>query len=581
MNYDLLDPVNYYKSTGKQTHLDNATAYFEELLSRSKVDVEANRQTVREYNEQNEIINNLNKEIRKYKIIKGFLIFGIVIGVFLAIASIAAFTQSEAGIGALLILLGAGLITGCVLILKKKINPKIKDISRVRDQHVAKANELLALAQSQVATLNNLFNDTDTFRLIEKTIPDFKFNTRFTKAHESLFMKKYDFVDLQGDECSMLDTVSGTFAGNPFVFGRRRVHQMGTCTYTGSLVIHWTETYRDSQGKTCTRHRSQTLYASVTKPKPYYHTNTFLAYGSQAAPDLTFTHNTQHSEDLSEKALERKIKKGEKQLAKQARQAVKNGGSFQEMANSEFDVLFGARDRDHEVQFRLMFTPLAQTSMVELLTDDEHYGDDFDFIKQKRFNTIISDHAQAWNMNTSAANYYSYDVDQIKNNFINFNTEYFKSLFFDFAPIFSIPAYMEEPCASLEDIEDYPSNQTYYEHEVMANAIGYNHFVHENSNTEAILKTRCAFKDNNIDNVLVTAYSYVAIDRIDYIPVRGDDGHTHLVPVPWVEYNPVDKTTSISVSNLDLSEKEFREQIGSVSDGEAYAHGLSARMIRK
>ena len=142
MNYDLLDPVNYYKSTGKQTHLDNETAYFEELLSRSKVDVEANKQTVREYNEQNEIINNLNKEIRKYKIIKGFLIFGIVIGVFLAIASIAAFTQSEAGIGALLILLGAGLITGCILILKKKINPKIKDISRVRDQHVAKANEL-------------------------------------------------------------------------------------------------------------------------------------------------------------------------------------------------------------------------------------------------------------------------------------------------------------------------------------------------------------------------------------------------------------------------------------------------------
>ena len=167
--------------------------------------------------------------------------------------------------------------------------------------------------------------------------------------------------------------------------------------------------------------------------------------------------------------------------------------------------------------------------MVELLTDDDHYGDDFDFIKKKRFNAIISDHAQAWNMNTSAANYYSYDVDQIKTNFINFNTLYFQSVFFDFAPIFSIPAYMEEPCASLEDFEDYPSNQTYYEHEVMANAIGYNHFVHEDSNTEAILKTRCAFKDNNIDNVLVTAYSYVAINRIDYIPVRGDGSNPAIV----------------------------------------------------
>ena len=114
MNYDLLDPVNYYKSTGKQTHLDNTTAYFEELLNKSKIDVEANRQTVREYNEQNEIVKNLNKEIRKYKIIKGFLIFGIIIGIMLAIASVAVFTESEVGIGVLMILVGIALTVGCI-----------------------------------------------------------------------------------------------------------------------------------------------------------------------------------------------------------------------------------------------------------------------------------------------------------------------------------------------------------------------------------------------------------------------------------------------------------------------------------
>lgn len=579
MNYELLEPVKYYKSTGKQLHLDNATAYFEDLLSKSRINIEENRKTVKEYNEQLSIIDNLNKVIRKYKILKGFLIAAIVLGVIFAAVSIYMFSESVIDTGIILLVLSVALIVIPPILIKKKINPKIKDVSATRDRHMAKANEFLDLAWSQVAPLNALFDDTDTFKLIEKTIPDFDFNVRFTKEQEKLFLNKYDFVDLQNGECSMTDTVSGTFAGNPFLFGRRRVHQMGTETYTGTLVIHWTETYRDSKGNIRTRHRSETLFASVVKPKPYYHTNTFLAYGCQAAPDLTFTHKTQHSEDLSEKGLERKIEKGEKKLKKKARRALTNGGTFQEMANSEFDVLFGATDRDHEVQFRLMFTPLAQTSMVDLLTDKEHYGDDFDFVKQKRFNAIFSDHAQNWSMSTSAKSYYSYDVDQIKSNFINFNTTYFKSVFFDFAPLFSVPAYMEEPCASLEVPEEYRMNHTYYEHEVLANSIGYDHFTHESSHTEAILKTEFARKSDNTDAVVVTAYSYTTAQRVDFVPVRGGDGDLHAVPVPWTEYIPVSKSTGVEIENLDLSEKQFKEQFGSPTSGHAYAHGLIAKKI--
>ena len=53
---------------------------------------------------------------------------------------------------------------------------------------------------------------------------------------------------------------------------------------------------------------------------------------------------------------------------------MKNGGQFQEMANSEFDVLFGANDRDHEVQFRLMYTPLAQRNTVDLIKDKKYFN---------------------------------------------------------------------------------------------------------------------------------------------------------------------------------------------------------------
>lgn len=233
MNYELLEPVKYYKSTGKQLHLDNATAYFEDLLSKSRINIEENRKTVKEYNEQLSIIDNLNKVIRKYKILKGFLIAAIVLGVIFAAVSIYMFSESVIDTGIILLVLSVALIVIPPILIKKKINPKIKDVSATRDRHMAKANELLDLAWSQVAPLNALFDDTDTFKLIEKTIPDFDFNVRFTKEQEKLFLDKYDFVDLQNGECSMTDTVSGTFAGNPFLFGRRRVHQMGTETYTG------------------------------------------------------------------------------------------------------------------------------------------------------------------------------------------------------------------------------------------------------------------------------------------------------------------------------------------------------------
>ena len=54
--------------------------------------------------------------------------------------------------------------------------------------------------------------------------------------------------------------------------------------------------------------------------------------------------------------------------------------NFTEMGNAKFDALFGAVDRNNEVEFRVLFTPLAQKNMLDLLTDKNHYGDDFYFL---------------------------------------------------------------------------------------------------------------------------------------------------------------------------------------------------------
>lgn len=545
MNELLLEPLKYYDKVGKQTHEENAKQHFTELFEKSKVNAEENRKTVKKYDAECTVIANLSKRLKKYKVFKVLLIIGIVIGVILTLLT---FAFLEDWVTALILFsVGTLFIVGSALLLKKKVNPTIKNTEAEHQLHSEIADGLLQMAWGQMQPLNDLFTDRDTINLIEKTLPQLSFDEKFTKEQEDLFISKYDFTDLQTWESSMVDTLSGKFAGNPFLFGRRRVHTMGSETYTGTLTISWVETYRDSQGRTQRRHRSQTLTATVTKPKPYYHYHTFLAYGNQAAPDLSFSRESKHLERFSEQSLEKKVKRGERKLQRKAEKALKKGESFQGMANTEFDVLFGAHDRNHEVQFRLMYTPLAQKNTVALLTDKGYYGDDFDFRKTRRCNLIVSDHAQHWTMNTSAENYRSYDIDQAERNFVTFNTEFFKSVFFDFAPLLSVPVYTEEPCASLEKIEEYPCNYTYYEHEVMANALGYRNFVHESSHTEAILKTQLLSKEGNVDRVEVTANSYTTYDRVDYIPVRGGDGRLHSVPVHWVEYIPVSRTTQVKI----------------------------------
>ena len=555
MNENLLEPLKYYEGQGKQQHRDNVEAHFQDLVKKSGVNVEENRATMEKWKAEQQQISALSKIISRFKLYRTLLIVAIVVSAILALVSIAVFYNSLK-LGALLLGIGVVGILLSAIVIAKKMNPVIKNTDSVRQEHIKKANALESDGWEQMRALNNLFSDKDAVRLIEKTLPGFAFEDNFSTEQERLFLEKYDFYDMQTEDSSMLDTLAGQYAGNPFLFGRRRVHRMGTHTYVGSLLITWTETYRDSEGRLRTRTRSQTLTASVVKPKPYYDVNTFLAYGNQSAPNLQFSRSSKHVENLSEKALERKIKKGEQKLQKKAEKAIKNGGNFQEMANAEFDVLFDATNRTNEVEFRFMYTPLGQRNTVALLKDNKNYGDDFDFIKQGKCNVIISDHAQYWPMHIFAKEYAHFNFTEIQDRFISLNENYFKSVFFDFAPLFSVPAYLDEPCASLDDVEPYDTNYTYYEHEVMANALSDKSFLHEDSCTEAILKTKTLRSDNDNDVLSVTANSYTGIDRLDFIPTLGGDGKLHSVPVPWIEYVPVSKTTQIFVGNASTKHEK-------------------------
>ncbi len=561
----IFEPLEYYRDYGKGAHKNNIDEYFDSLVKKSGIDTEANKQTVSKYKAKRKHIEALNKKLKKNK---RYRIFSIVGAIILFITSlILAFALSLETALQILLPVGALAIGAALMILAFKATKKtIKSLQEKIKKEEAEALVILREAEAQMAPLNALFSDDDTYKLIEKTLPQVKFDKQFVFENLQDLKNNYDFNGNTGPKSSVFDVVSGKLYKNPFLFERFVTETMSTHTYTGTLLISWVTYERDSNGKTVPRRRTQTLVATVRKPKPIYNVSTLLSYGSQAAPDLSFSRENKHFEDLSEKQVERKVKKGEKKLKKKAEKALSKGKSFTEMSNTKFDVLFDATNRDNEQQFRLMFTPLAQREMIDLIRSEEGYGDDFDFFKKKKLNIIRSEHAERWDMNPSALKYYSYDFEEAKRKFSDYNNEYFKSVYFDFAPLIAIPAYQEPPTASFEEAAHPETGYTEYNYEAVANKMGAFTFAHPATKTDVILKTELIKRTPLFDTVAVTAYSYSTAPRTDFVPMLGGDGRMHLVPVPWIEYIPLQKTSLMSVKNIGISETEYQRKASNIGE---------------
>lgn len=517
MNSIIYNPLEEFDSKFKNLHLDNTNKFFDSLVERSGVNVEENRKTVKEYNDLKENLKKLKRKLNLWRFLRVLMYITIIL----------------------------------IPLVIWKVTPKIKRLRSDVEDADKKIAELLALAERQMAPLNALFNDRDCLELIEKTIPLVSFAPCFTVEQETDMIINYDFDDDANTEQSTLDALAGRYNENPFLFENKLVHRMGVETYHGYKTIHWTETYRDSDGKMRTRSRSQTLHATVTKPKPFYGTQVLLNYCAQGGPELTFTRDATNLHQKSERELERYVKRGEKRLKKKTDKAIKNNQDFTSMSNTDFEVLFDALDRNDEVQFRTLFTPLAQTNMVDLITSNSGYGDDFHFVKQNRTNRIISQHSQNRVIILSASSYVSYSFDIIKQNFISKNTEYFKAVYFDFAPIWAIPIYQERPVHSLDPIPDYSQTYSYKECEALANKVRPEYVVHPKTKTQAILKSTFIHSENKTDEINISAYSYDIIPRVDYVSVHGGDGRWHDVAVNWDEYIPLEAENSFFVSTLD------------------------------
>lgn len=522
MNSMIYHPLEEYESKFRDAHLQHTRQFFETLVQRSGVDADQNRRTVKQYDECNSNVKDLRKKLNLRRFLRVAMIITLIL----------------------------------IPVVILKTTPKIKALRSEVEQAQKKAAELLSLAQKQMAPLNALFTDRDALGIIESTIPLISFAPCFSVEQAENMRINYDFCDQSDNEQSTLDVVAGHYNENPFLFENKLIHQMGTETYHGYKTIHWTECYRGSDGKTHTRTRSQTLHATVTKPKPFYHTQVVLDYCAQGGPDLCFTRDATHLHRKSEKEIDRYVKRGERKLKKMSDQALKKNDDFTSMSNSDFEVLFDALDRTDEVEFRTLFTPLAQTNMVDLILSKTGYGDDFHFIKQKRTNKIISQHSQGRSITLFPTAYHSYSFDLIKQNFMTKNTEFFKAVYFDFAPLWSIPMYQDRPVHSLKPIPNYAQTYSYKECEALANLLDCQHIVHARTKTPAILKSSFVASKDTVDEISICAFSYDIIQRVDFVSMLGGDGRLHSVAVPWDDYIPLQADNHFFVSTAELAKNK-------------------------
>lgn len=525
---DIYDPLDEYVNTFAPRFRQVAKDTFAQLSKEAGVDINANRQTCKQlYKAQGDLKSVKSKLC--WTIFLCVVMWGGAIG-----GGIAIYNMYDSFEPWEIVLIAIGIATA-LLLLFWKIQPLIKRLKSERNGLIEKTTKLEKEAWQQMAPLNRLYDWDILTRMMTQTVPKLEFDPYFTTQRLADLQEVYGWDGTFNQERSVIYSHSGLINGNPFVLCRTRKMEMGTKTYYGHKTIYWTTRERGSDGKMHTVRHSETLTASVTAPYPGYYEKTRLIYGNTAAPDLKF-YRKQSGLANCEGSLSYRWQR--RKLRKKSRDLTNN--DFAMMTNEEFEVAFDTSNRNSNQQYALLFTPLAQANMLKLLKDSSaSYGDDFDFEKNCMINTILPDHIQSIDLDMNPHQYQNFDYDKAEKDFYDINAQYFRAIYFCFAPLLCVPMYQQ--IRSQENIygRDMQRHSAFWEHEALANFWGQDHFKHPQCVTDCILKTKKEQTSGDSSSVTVYAYGYRVEQRISYITKWGGDGRTHKVPVYWDEYLPV------------------------------------------
>lgn len=552
---EIYNPLTEYRDVFRDRFKQIAEKTFAELAEEAHVDVEANKNTCKKIYANEQTLSFLKKWILRWKILKVILILAAIAGFIALFQYINAWIKVSISVAILV----------DIIYLFKKVSPLLKDMKSERDNLSEIIRQLKEEAWTQMAPLNLLYDWDILTRMMMKTVPRLEFDPYFTTQRLADLKNVYHWNDSFNAKRSVIYAHSGLINGNPFVICRTRKMEMGVKIYWGSKTIYWTTRERGSDGKYHSVQHSEELRASVTKPYPEYFEKTRLIYGNTAAPDLTFNRK-QSGLAGKEGSLSFNLKKAS--LHRKARN-IKNT-DYAMMTNEEFEVAFNTSDRNNNQQFALLFTPLAQENMLNLLKDHEvGYGDDFDFKKRFMINTITPNHLQEMDLDLDPKTYYNFDYEKAKSNFYSINAKYFRAIYFSLAPLLCVPMYQQ--IRPQHDIygKDMPQHSAFWEHEALANFWGEEYFQHPSCVTNCILKTSQSKEEGDKSTITVEAHGYRSEERVTNVRKLGGDGKYHNVPVYWEEYFPVTGTGYMYIKEDNSVEDEnitHRERLNHINE---------------
>ena len=545
MNFqEILAPVDEYRDHLREAHKQHTREAFEKLLQQSGVDETANIRQIG-------IIRKLQAEVDKLSSKVGGLEALRIIIILLAVAGSAVLlwylvecmewvdsrvvTAQWALIAALTAVIGWTLVFGWLNGIISQLKNSLAD----KEQEL---HEAVAVAWEQMRPLNELFQWDTIAQIVMRTMPILHLDKFFSQSRMDQLVNHFGLTGIDAENQSVVCCQSGALNGNPLLMAETLNQYWTEKTYTGSMVISWRE-YDSNQKKTVTR--TETLFASVSKPFPDYTCEKFIIYGNEAAPDLNFSREPNSISDQNGLFDKLGLRSNIKKLESMSRD-LKSG--FTIMDNREFDACFYAIDRDNEQQFRLLFTPLAQQEMLKLLQDQKvGYGDDFVFRKKKMINIVLPSHLRNTDISASPEIFKDYDLDAIRRKFNDYSNDFFRAFFFGIAPLLSIPLYQQHR-NELDIYKDvYSCGVSCYEYESLVNAWDESEFAPRNADTRCILKTRLLSRDQDKSSISVTAHAFAGHSRVDLVPTLGSDRRWHNVPVEWVEYLPVSRQRKVSV----------------------------------
>ncbi|MCR5741160.1 MAG: hypothetical protein K6G38_01685 [Gammaproteobacteria bacterium] len=426
---DILNPRDYYETHLKDKVNQEADNYFEDLVAKSGIDKDANISTIKTLRQKEEEYKNLNKELNKLKTKKTVAIVFSILSLAGSVISLCFVITSEKKavpiiLMIVLLLLGIGLI----LLITLSLNKKIKNFDEPLNKLKKEINELIALATKQMAPLNALYDYEMPAEVFNKSIDDFIVMDRlFDVKKYQYLVGKFGLVPNKDKDVSIMFVKSGNVLGNPFLLYKTHNMDMIQKTYTGTKTITWTTTIHTKEGTQRVTH-TETLVATVTQPAPSYSYITHLVYGNDAAPHLSFSRKPSGMSGEEESKIDKIVNKKTKELDKKARKELVDNDpttNYTRFSNDEFEVLFGGLDRDNEVEYRLLFTPLAIKNELDLIKNDKPYGDDFYFEKFKKINVITSRHSQTFNYKADPELFINISYEEAKRIFVSYCNAYF------------------------------------------------------------------------------------------------------------------------------------------------------------